>query len=172
MHEVPNRPLKILDLIPHPRQVGDVSFVIAPGASSEDVIATLIYINPDNESVKRQIMRLFDHIVESGNLSNLTIDINDPEGQVNSQTTLTRRLTFSENPTIDDVIQAFEAAYGEENAFEGIRLLFDVFVNRGVLNGIKVIASQRNEIITASTEEINFEMQELTDQYYRENGLS
>lgn len=142
---------------------------------AQDIFATLRFHIPDEAQFNEKLSILFDNAVNRGMLKDATIiidDIGNEAGIENIQ--FHRMLAFDTNTTPEQAREALQLAYChidditiqeiEEKVLTGF-----IDSNRMPANGITFQSS--NEIVTATIDEISYELDQLTYRYYNGQPL-
>lgn len=146
---------------------GPVEFVIGGSATSEDVLATLRYIEPDEENIQNYLCSIFAHAVETQDiLGNIRIPVEHSAIEIAPNVTIEQELVFGDGATIKDVTTAFEAIYGKDKGPMQLGKLALTLIDYGLMAGTVVRGPLNNELLSPDPELIELEMQSLTERFY------
>lgn len=159
-------PPRILNYRTDPED-GKVAFPISQRSRGLDVMATLVYLDPDRERVYAHTDNILRHAVERvGLLNNRHLPVPRTTIQLSGQLAMVEHVHFGNDVTIEDVELAFEIANPNNNVrTEKIRLT-SALINTGCLAGFVIETVQRNEFVTATEADLRQELLDLTEHHY------
>lgn len=159
---------RILDLTE--QSDGSLHFTIDASTTSGDLLATLEYLNPDEEMVAKSLRALLKAAIgrKKGNaLADRHFVAKEPFESSSRQAKIEpTTIIFGENPSYDDAREVFTELYGGEEADAEICALTLTLVDIGALEGMVVKTNNHNEFSETSESAIQAEMAQLTRSHY------
>lgn len=143
-----------------------VAFPISRRSRGIDVFATLLYLEPNSNEVHGHIGRILTHAVDVlGLMNGRHLPIPRSTIQVDEQVSLVEHVHFGPKTTVNDIELALELSGSTNMQYDKARLT-SALIDTGGLAGFVIEVAQRNEIITATDEEVQQALRKMTDEHY------